>query len=142
VRKSGELTLPKVTWILQREDGQVSKSGHVVKVGSWRHASAFLWLLELPRFLVGPALSVSGGYTEFIQYHNNSGEIDSVIGYFSRLENEDLNLRLMEGAKLGPAIFLILFTGIVGNTIRLVTRRKAERGSTIEVLNLPLHECA
>jgi hypothetical protein len=47
-----------------------------------------------------------------------------------------LNNRLREAANLGPTIFPILFAGIMGSTLRLVARWRAEKGSSIGVIYL------
>lgn len=54
---------------------------------------------------------------------------------FYYLNPDPLNTRLAEAAKLGPTILPILFAGIVGSTLRLVARWRAEKGSTLKVSN-------
>lgn len=44
-----------------------------------------------------------------------------------------LNNRLVQVGKFGPTNFPIFFAGIVGSTLRLLARWRAERGSSIEV---------
>jgi hypothetical protein len=46
-----------------------------------------------------------------------------------------LNAHLLEAAKLGPTIFPILFSCVVGSFLRLVARTRAEKGSTTGVRN-------
>ncbi|KAE9380087.1 hypothetical protein N431DRAFT_459056 [Stipitochalara longipes BDJ] len=47
-----------------------------------------------------------------------------------------LNLGLFETAKLGPTLFPILFAAIMGSFLRLVARWRAEKGLTVEKLEL------
>ena len=44
-----------------------------------------------------------------------------------------LNHRLLEVAKLGPAIFYILFIGTGGDTLWLVARQRTEKSPSIEL---------
>ena len=76
------------------------------------------------------------GWPFFSPSYPNGTEPQLYLGSQSSLpRNTTLNANLFEAAKLGPTIFPILFAGAVGSFLRLLARKRAEQGSTIEVRN-------
>lgn len=85
--------------------------------------------MQLPSF---PELIILPNATAVWSGHTDNGTRG--LGMTKSLPSTTaLNHRLREAAQLGPTIFPILFAGIVGSTLRLVARWRAEQGSSIEV---------
>ncbi|PMD30946.1 hypothetical protein L207DRAFT_591891 [Hyaloscypha variabilis F] len=75
------------------------------------------------------------GWPFFSPSYPNGTEPQLYLGsQSSLLRNTTLNANLFEAAKLGPTIFPILFAGAVGSFLRLLARKRAEQGSTMEFL--------